>query len=305
MSQLTGYVKRGFMRGIVYINGQYHPADDAAVSVFDRGFLFGDGVYEMCLIQKNGVIVDEERHLDRFERSLQEVRIAPPVSRPVLKHLCRQIARRNRIGFGHLYYHATRGAAKRDFAFPRNAVPSLLIMAWPAKPVPQTMLDKGVKVITIPEQRWRRVDIKSLNLLAPVLGKQRAVEQGAFEAWQVDERGYVTEGTASNAWIVGREKTLVTHPPSAAILNGVTRLRLLDIARDQGYAFEERPFTVEEARQAAEAFISSTTSYMVPVVRIDDTPVGDGRPGPLSKVMREQYSAFASHHPQLQQVSSV
>jgi D-alanine transaminase len=281
------------MRGTVYLNGQYLPAGTAGVSVFDRGWLFGDGVYEMCFVNGDSII-DEDPHLERFVRSLTETRIAAPVSLAVMKHLCRQVIRRNRIRQGHLYYHATRGVAKRDFAFPKNTPPGLFIAAWPARLPTPAVLDKGVAVITVPEWRWRRVDIKSLNLLAPVLGKQQAVEAGAAEAWQVDEQGQVTEGTSTNAWIVTHDGVLVTRQADRSILNGVTRLRLLEIAGQQGYRFEERPFTVAEAQQAREAFLSATTIFMLPVVRIDGAPVGDGTPGPLAKALREQYRQFAN-----------
>jgi D-alanine transaminase len=280
------------MPRFAYVNGRFLPHADATVHIEDRGFQFADAVYEVVTVL-DGALVDEDAHLARLERSLGELRIGWPVAPRVLKLLARELIRRNGLVNGLLYMQVTRGVAPRDFRFPSAARPTLVMTTRWSGFAPPAQLRDGVAVVTIPDIRWARRDIKSVALVAQVLGKQAAAEQGAFEAWQVDPDGTVTEGCSSNAWIVTAEGTLVTRPASQAILNGITRLRLIALAAELGLALEERTFTVAEALAAREALISSATTFALPVTRIDGRMVGDGRPGPLGRRLREAYLAGA------------
>jgi D-alanine transaminase len=280
------------MSRIAYVNGRYLPHGEASVHIEDRGYQFADGVYEVIAVQ-GGELIDETLHLARLDRSLGELRIAAPMSRRVLSLVLRELLRRNRIRDGYVYLQVTRGVAPRDHPFPADTNPSLVITARRARPANPKVASEGIRVITIPDIRWARCDIKSIGLLPNVLGKQQAREAGAFEAWQVDADGMVTEGTSTNAWIITPSGELVTRQASSAILNGCTRLALLDIARRVGLTFVERPFSVAEAKAAREAFLSSTTNPVLPIVRIDDTTIGDGKPGPLGAKLRELYAAHS------------
>src|SRR5579863_5769004 len=247
------------MSRIAYVAGQYLVHRQAAVHIEDRGFQFADGVYEVIAV-KGGRLVDEERHLERLRRSLGELRIDPPMAEAALRVVISEVVRRNGVDTGIVYLQVTRGAAPREHAFPRAATPTLVVTARRTKPPDPRLGEDGVAVITIPDIRWQRCDIKSVALIANVLGKQAAREAGAFEAWQVDRDGAVTEGTSTNAWIVTADGEIVTHPADHAILNGVTRLAVLDVIRAEGLRCVERAFTVTEARAAREAFLTSTTS---------------------------------------------
>ncbi len=274
-----------------YVNGRYLPHAQAAVHIEDRGYQFADGVYEVIPVYK-GILVDEGPHLDRLECSLRELRIAMPASRPAIKLIGRELMRRNDLSHGFLYMQVTRGVAPRDHKFP-DGVPSALVMTTrQTKPHSENMLTEGLKVITMPDIRWQRCDIKSVSLLPNVLAKQQAVEAGAYEAWQIDAEGRITEGSSTNAWIVTPEGKVVTRDASHAILNGITRLSLLELIREEGYGLEERSFTLEEAKAAREAFLTSSTSFVLPVTRIDDTPVGNGHPGILSGKLRARYLEY-------------
>jgi D-alanine transaminase len=277
------------MSRIAYVNGRYVPHAEAAVHVEDRGYQFADGVYEVIAVS-GGELIDEEGHLIRLERSLAELRIAEPMGRAALGHVMREVVRRNKVEEGIVYIQMTRGVAPRDHAFPAKSETSVVMTARRAKPANPAIVRDGVKVITIPDIRWERCDIKSVALLPNCLGKQAAREAGAHEAWQVDADGTVTEGTSTNAWIVTQDGEVVTRKADHAILNGITRIAVLDIIRgQQGLKFVERPFTVEEAKRAREAFITSTTAFVTPIVRIDDTVLADGKPGPVGKALREAY----------------
>jgi D-alanine transaminase len=278
---------------IAYVDGQYLPHRSAGVHIEDRGYQFADGVYEVLAVI-GGRLVDEGPHLTRLARSLGELRIAAPMSEAALKIVMREVLCRNGVRDGALYLQVTRGAAPRDHAFPRTAKPVLVVTARRKKPADPSLAADGIGVITIPDIRWRRCDIKSVALVANVLGKQRAKEAGAYEAWQVDGDGRVTEGTSTNAWIVTADGAAVTRQADDAILNGVTRLAVFDIIRREGYRLVERPFTVAEAKTAREAFVTSTAVELLPVVRIDGDRVGDGKPGPLSRALREFYLAHAA-----------
>jgi D-alanine transaminase len=281
------------MSRIAYVAGQYLPHRRAAVHIEDRGFQFADGVYEVIAVNR-GHLVDEALHLARLHRSLVELRIAAPIGDAALKLVIRETIRRNGVDTGIVYLQVTRGAAPREHAFPRAAKPTLVVTARRSRPPDPRLGENGIAVITIPDIRWQRCDIKSVALIANVLGKQAAREKGAYEAWQIDREGQITEGTSTNAWIVKADGSVVTRAADTAILNGVTRLAILDIIRREGYRLEERPFTVAEAKAAREAFLTSTTADLLPVVRIDDAPVAEGKPGPLGQKLRAAYFAHAA-----------
>jgi D-alanine transaminase len=279
------------MTRFAYVNGRYLPHAEAMVHVEDRGYQFADGVYEVIAVHR-GRFVDEQPHLERLDRSLFELKIGWPMSPPALKLVMRELVRRNGLHDGSIYVQITRGVAPREHAFPKHRVaPGLVMTTRRAKSLPVSALRDGVAVVTIPDIRWGRCDIKSVGLLPNVLGKQAAVEAGAYEAWQVSASGVVTEGTSTNAWIVTREGRVVTHPPGPQILSGVTRLTVLRLAAESQIAVEERPFTLAELRSAQEAFLTSTSSHVLPVTRIDGEPVGDGRPGRIARRLRELYLA--------------
>lgn len=282
------------MSRIAYVNGVYVPLRDASVHVEDRGFQFADGVYEVCEVFA-GQLVDETRHLARLKRSLDELGIRMPAGEGALKVILRETIRRNRVREGVVYFQVTRGAARRDFVFPAADTPPTLVVI--SRSVDRAKLEagaaKGVSVITLPDNRWERVDIKSTGLLPNALARQRAKERGAKEAWFIDKEGYVTEGAASNAWIITRENTLLTRPAETGILRGVTRTTLFDLARRDNLLVSERPFTVAEAKAAKEVFLTAASQLIMPVVRIDDTVIGDGTPGALTTRLRARFHDVA------------
>jgi D-alanine transaminase len=274
------------MGRISYVNGRFVPHAQALVHVEDRGYQFADGVYEVIAI-RGGEPAHEALHFARLERSLGALRIAPPMSLHALALVIRQLVRRNRLRDGIVYLQVTRGVAPRDHRFPEYARPSLVLTARRARTPDPAAVEEGISVITIPDIRWGRCDIKAISLLPNALGKQQAYEAGADEAWQIDEQGMVTEGTSTNAWIVTDAGDVVTHPAGHAILDGVTRVRLIELARSAGITVTLRPFSLAEAKNAREAFLTSTTSAVLPVVQLDDALIGDGRPGPLTRRLRD------------------
>ena len=277
------------MPRIAYVNGRYVAHADAAVHIEDRGYQFADGVYEVCEIAR-GHIVDMTRHLDRLNRSLRELQIAWPISRNTLPIVLGEVVRRNHVTDGLVYLQVTRGVASRDFLFPANTRPALVVTARKVDPSFQAnRAETGIKVITVPESRWDRVDIKSVGLLPNVLAKEKAKAAGAQEAWFVDVQGNVKEGGSSNAWIVTRDGTLVTRPAEHGILRGITRTTLFDVAHKLGLRIEEREFSVAEAKAAREAFISSATTIAMPVVEIDGSPVANGHPGSVVLSLRQAF----------------
>jgi D-alanine transaminase len=281
------------MSRVAYVSGQYVPHRQAVVHIEDRGYQFADGVYEVIAVV-GGHLVDEEPHLKRLHRSLGELRITMPIADAALQVVIREVVRRNGVDTGIVYLQVTRGAAPREHAFPKAAKPALIVTSRRTRAPDPRLGNDGIAVITIPDIRWQRCDIKSVALVANVLGKQQAREAGAYEAWQVDRDGWVTEGTSTNAWIVTEGGEVVTRAPDNAILNGVTRRAVFDIIARQGYRLVERPFTVAEARAAREAFLTSTTADLLPVVQLDGLPVADGKPGPLSRTLRAGYLAHAA-----------
>ena len=281
------------MPRIAYVNGRYVPHADACVHIEDRGFQFADGVYEVCEVAR-GYIMDMARHLDRLDRSLRELHMAWPMSRATLQIVIAEVVRRNRVKNGLVYLQVTRGVARRDFLFPANTKPSLVVTARKVDPaIGANRAGSGIKVITVPENRWDRVDIKSVGLLPNVLAKEKARAAGAQEAWFVDTEGYVKEGGSSNAWIVTKDGVLVTRPAEHGILRGITRTTLFDVAAKLGLKIEERGFSVAEAKAAREAFISSATTIAMPVVAIDGAPVANGHPGSVVLSLRQAFFDIA------------
>jgi D-alanine transaminase len=282
------------MSRIAYVNGRYVRHADAVVHVEDRGYQFADGVYEVCEIF-DGQIVDETRHLDRLERSLRELAIRMPVPRAALRIVLREVVRRNRVRDGLVYLQITRGVARRDHAFPPpDTRPALVVTARSIdRSKGDALAAEGVAVITLPDNRWARVDIKSVGMLPNAIAKQKAKEAGAREAWFVDRDGFVTEGASTTAWIVTKEGALVTRPNGTDILPGVTRITATEVARRQGLKVEERKFTVEEAKAAREAFITAASTIVMPVVRIDGATVANGHPGSIATQLRTAFHDVA------------
>ncbi|MEQ8265650.1 MAG: D-amino-acid transaminase [Parvibaculum sp.] len=278
------------MSRIAYVNGRYLRHAEASVHIEDRGYQFADGIYEVCGV-RGGRLMDETLHLERLARSLGELRISLPVPFSALRHILREVVRRNRISNGMVYCQITRGVAPRDHPFPSAAVrPSLVVTAKRLNEARvAASVEKGVAVVTMLDLRWARRDIKSVALLPNILAKQVAREAGAYEAWLVDSNGYVTEGSSTNAWIVDGEGRVITRPAGPDILNGVTRRVLIEAARLEGIELIERAFTPEEARNAREAFLSASSAIIIPVVRIDGRPVGNAAPGSVTLRLREAY----------------
>jgi D-alanine transaminase len=278
------------MSRIVYVNGAYLPEEDARISIFDRGFIFGDGIYEVSAVI-GGKLVDCEAHLARLERSCGEISLALPWSKAELVAVHEELIKRNELDEGGIYLQVSRGAADRDFAFPKDVAPTLVMFTQARTFVDAPAAKTGIKVVTTPDLRWARRDIKSVNLLAPVLAKQFAAESGAQEAWLIED-GVVTEGASSTAWIV-KGKTLISRPLSNKVLPGITRKAVLAFLAESGFTFEEREFTLDEALDAEEAFITSATSLVMPVTTIDGHTIHNGAPGPAALRLREIYVGFA------------
>ncbi|MDP1630409.1 MAG: D-amino-acid transaminase [Caulobacter sp.] len=273
-----------------YVNGRFVRHGDAAVHIEDRGYQLSDGIYEVWAVV-DGRLIDVEGHFERLQRSLSELRITPPMARRPLELVLREAIRRNRVTYGLVYLQVTRGVAPRDHAFP-DPMPAPAIVIT-AKSINRTAADaraaKGITVITMPEIRWGRCDIKTIGLLPNSLAKQAAREQGAGEAWFVDDDGLITEGASSNAWIVDAEGVLRTRDTTANILRGVTRKSVLGLLGEVNIRLDERAFTPEEAKNAREAFITGAGALVMPVVGIDGSPIGDGRPGPVAQRLRALY----------------
>jgi D-alanine transaminase len=279
---------------IAYVNGRYLPQRDAMVHVEDRGYQFADGVYEVCEV-RGGALIDERRHMERLQRSLGELQIPLPMSLAALGVVLHEVVRRNGVSSGIVYLQITRGVARRDHAFPPAGTrPSVVVTATRIDPAKtERYAADGIAVVTVPDNRWDRVDIKSIALLPNVLAKQTAREQGAREAWFVAADGTVTEGSSSNAWIVTGANEVVTRQADRAILKGITRTVLLEVLRAHDLTLVERPFTVAEAIGAREAFITSASQTVMPVVRIDGQPVGNGAPGLIATALRADFHRYA------------
>jgi D-alanine transaminase len=282
------------MSRIAYVNGRYLPLRHAMVHVEDRGYQFGDAVYEVCEVRQ-GRLVDERRHLGRLKRSLAELQIRLPMVPEALGVVLREVVARNRIGYGTVYLQVSRGVARRDHAFPTPEVPPSVVVT--ARPLNarrnEALAAAGIAVISVPDNRWGRVDIKTTGLLPNVLARQAAIVQGARDAWFVDKEGLVTEAASANAWIVTKGGRVVTRPADEAILKGITRTVLLDVVKALGLAVDERAFALAEAYAAREAFVTAASQIVLPVVRIDGHVIGDGKPGPLATTLRRAFHQFA------------
>ena len=278
------------MARTAYVDGRYRPLAEAGVSVEDRGFQFADAIYEVWAV-RGGRLLDMDGHLARLKRSLGEIRVRAPMTDAALVAVLEETRRRNRVRDGIVYLQISRGAAPRDHAFPSPEVkPTLVITAKPLdRRAFEARAEAGVKIITLPDERWARCDIKTVSLLPNVLAKQKAREAGAFEAWLVDDEGFVTEGTSSNAWIVDAQGRLRTRDLSNAILHGVTRAAVKKLAEERQMIVLEQAFTLAEARDAKEAFLTSAANAVMPIVAIDGASIGKGKPGAIARVLRAVY----------------
>jgi D-alanine transaminase len=281
------------MSRIAYVNGRYVPHARAAVHIEDRGYQFADGVYEVISV-RDGVLVDLGPHLNRLARSLGELAIDAPMSDAALRHIFFEIKRRNRVRNGMVYLQITRGRAPRDHAWPRGLRPAVVVTARSTKGPPAQVVAKGASAISMRDLRWKRCDIKTISLIGNVMAKQAARDKGAFEALMVDDDGRVTEGSSTNVWIVTAKGVLVTRPASEAILDGITRRAVIALARAAGLRFEERAFTLREARAAREMFLTSTTAFVVPMVKLDGKPLGNGKPGQFTRQLLADYQAYVA-----------
>ncbi|MGB5561452.1 MAG: D-amino-acid transaminase [Sedimenticolaceae bacterium] len=282
------------MSRIVYVNGEYLPEEQARVSVFDRGFLFADGVYEVSSVLR-GKLIDNPGHLARLHRSLNELDMAAPAGDDEIQVIQQTLIEKNNLDEGLVYLQVTRGVADRDFAYPKGVKPSLVIFTQQKSVVASPQASTGISVIAVDDIRWKRRDIKSVGLLAPCMAKMQAKAAGADDAWLVED-GFVTEGSSNNAFIINAAGTLVTRQLGNQILAGITRQAVLKLASEHQLNVEQRPFSIEEACSADEAFITSATTFVMPVTSIDGKPVGDGKPGAMTRRLRELYieTALAS-----------
>ena len=275
---------------IAYVNGQYVPIEDAKVSIMDRGLMFADGVYEVAAII-NGKLIDNYEHLKRLERSLNSIKLFSPIPISNIPSVEKELLAKNDINEGTLYLHITRGESDREFSFPDIVKPSLVMFVQSKNLIHLEPDDLAATVITVPDVRWKRRDIKSIALIAQVLAKQIAKEEGADEVWMVED-GCITEGGSSNAFIIKDDK-LITRNSNNLILSGITRMAIMTLAKDFGISIEERSFTLDEAYNATEAFFTSASAFIMPVIRIDDKLISGGKPGPISLKLRELYINFA------------
>jgi len=275
------------MSRTVYVNGEFLPEENAKISVFDRGFLFADGVYEVSSVL-HGKLIDNEGHMKRLRRSLSELNMDSPASDSDIENIQKELISRNDIDEGLVYLQVTRGAADRDFAYPSETKPSLVLFTQAKNALDNPQAKRGISIVTTEDIRWGRRDIKTVGLLASCMAKMIAKQAGADDAWLVED-GKITEGSSNNAYIVTRDGTIVTRHLGTEILSGITRRAVLKLAEQQTIRIEERAFTPEEASKAVEAFVTSATTFVMPVVSIDGKPVGDGKPGPITNQLRELY----------------
>ncbi|PLW77033.1 D-amino-acid transaminase [Cohaesibacter celericrescens] len=279
------------MSRIVYVNGEFLPEDEAKISVFDRGFLFADAIYEVSTVLQ-GKLVDNAAHLARLQRSVDALNMGLPCSLEEIEAIQLEMLKRNDINEGGLYLQVTRGAADRDFAFPKDSKPSLVMFTQSRPVIDTAAAQNGISVVTTPDIRWQRRDIKTVGLLPASMAKQTALDAGANDAWLVED-GFITEGTSNNAHIVTKDGVLLTRALSNKILHGITRKAVLALAEETGITVEERSFTPDEVSNAAEAFITSASMFVTPVVTFNGEPIVDGKPGKVAKRLRELYIAFA------------
>ena len=282
------------MSRIAYVNGRYVPHARACVHIEDRGYQFADGVYEVCEVRA-GKLIDERRHMERLVRSLGELKIAMPMTLKSLGIVLRETIARNRVRDGLVYLQITRGVARRDFVFPAEGTkPSIVVIARAKdRSKTESIAQAGIAVVTTSDNRWDRVDIKTVGLLPNALASQYAKEQGASEAWLIDRDGFVTEGSHSNAWMVTTDRKIVTRPAEHGILRGITRAVIFEVAKKLGHHIEERPFTLKEALVAREAFNTSATQIVMPVIKIDGMTIGNGKPGEVATALRARFYEIA------------
>ncbi len=279
------------MNRIVYVNGEYLPEHEAKISVFDRGFLFADGVYEVSAILQ-GKLVDNQHHLQRLHRSMRKLNMTSPADYAAIEKIQLELIQRNQVKEGLVYIQITRGAADRDFCYPKDSQPSIVLFTQSKNILATSIAESGIKIITTPDLRWARRDIKTISLLAASMAKMEAMSQGADDAWLIDQDGNITEGTSFNTYIVTKEGIITRHLNND-ILSGITRRAVLQLAENKKLQVFERPFTVSEAYQAQEAFITSASLLVQPVIKIDDVSLGDGKPGPMTRALREMYISMA------------
>ena len=279
------------MSRIVYVNGQFLPEEEATISVFERGFLFADGVYEVSTIL-DGKLVDNKAHLQRLLRSLSELDMALPWPVEEIEAIQHEMLERNDVREGGLYLQVTRGAADRDFACPTNGQSSLVMFTQAKSLIDSPPAKNGIKVVSKPDIRWQRRDIKTVGLLPASMAKQAAMNDGADDAWMLQD-GYITEGTSNNAYIVTKDNVIVTRALSNDILHGITRKAVLALAKEVGLTIEERSFTPDEVKDAVEAFVTSASTFVTPVISFDGEKIGDGKPGPMAQRLRALYIDFA------------
>jgi D-alanine transaminase len=281
------------MGRIVYLDGQYLAENEAKISIFDRGFLFGDAVYEVTAVL-NGKLIENEGHMIRLQRSCNELQIELPVALEEITNIQKELIKKNALNEGGIYLQISRGSAgDRDFGYPENVKPTLVLFTQARELLNSPKATKGMKVMTTEDIRWKRRDIKTVGLLAPCMAKQGAINKKVDDAWLVED-GYITEGSSNNAYIVTQDGVLVTRPLSNDILHGITRKALLELAEKESIKIEERLFTPEEAYQSSEAFVSSATTFVWPVIEIDGHTIGDGKPGNVAKKLREIYIELAT-----------
>lgn len=280
------------MYRVAYVNGRYRNYNETLIHAEDRGYQFGDGIYEVVGVRE-GAMISRDQHLDRFYRSVAALNIDLPYARPTLIRIMDEVQRRNHLRQGLLYMQVTRGVAARDHIPPPDILPSFVVTAKRMKLMPEAQVAKGIAVISQPDLRWGRCDIKTIGLLPNSLAKQAAAAAGATEAWLVDDQGRVTEGSSTNAWIITQDNVLLTHPLDTSILAGVTRQRTREfvnhLAAQLGIRCEERAFTLAEAASAREAFITSASNLVVPVVKLDGKVIGTGLPGATTMALRQFY----------------
>lgn len=281
------------MSRIVYVNGEYVPEEEAMISVFDRGFLFADGVYEVSAVI-NRKLVDNDAHMARLARSMNELKMTPPGTPVEIEAIQLKLIEENDLNEGVIYLQVTRGAADRDFAFPIDATPSLVMFTQAKSITSNAVAEKGISVITVPDIRWKRRDIKTVGLLPASMAKQASVEAGAGDAWFVED-GIVNEGSSNNAFIVTHEGKIVTRHLGTEILHGITRKAVMALAAEENLEVEERAFTPEEAYEAREAFSTSASAFVMPVVKIDGHVLGNGVPGPVAEKLRALYIEMATN----------
>mgnify|MGYP001176960197 CR=1 FL=1 len=279
------------MSRIAYVNGSYIAHNSASVHIEERGFQFADSVYEVVYVYKSKLI-DQKRHLDRLDHSLNELMIEWPVKRSALEIIIKQIIKKNLIKTGLVYLQVSRGSSPRDFPFPKGVKPTLVVTARPLKPFNPENALKGMEVTTLPDIRWERCDIKTTQLLPAAISKQKALDSGVSDAWFVNEDNIVTEGTSNNAWIVTQDNKLKTRPASHAILNGITRQAILELAHLENIDVSEEAFSLEEALNAKEAFVSSASACVKPVTKINDHVIGDGQVGEITRKIAQYYVGF-------------